>query len=265
MVSRILMTALITTVSLSSYAGTINVYGAGGPHHAFEETAAAFMSLDENRDVKINITYGPLKKWEECAKSISKDCQQKGADILWGTSEHVTFTLMDQFKNYGFNNKSTSAIYLKPAVIIVQKGNPKKIDSFSDLINRDDINKVVVNNQALNTLTSGTGIWEDITGREGKLDDIHKFRKKIIYQGQGSGDAFKYFDKNYADAWISWPEWYASHSQKIDVVNIEPSRRIYRAITITKRNNASKETNRFYEYLISGKANKIFEKYYLIR
>ncbi|WP_318470271.1 substrate-binding domain-containing protein [Photobacterium leiognathi] len=220
MVSRILMTTLIATISLSSYAGTINVYGAGGPHHAFEQAAAAFISLDENRDVKINITYGPLKKWEECAKSISTDCQQKGADILWGTSEHVTFALMEQFKDYGFNNKSTSAIYLRPAVIIVQKGNPKKIDSFSDLINRDDIKKVVVNNQTLNTLTSGTGIWEDIAGREGKLDDIQKFRKKIIYQGRGSGDAFKYFDKTYADAWISWPEWYASHSQKIDIVNI---------------------------------------------
>ncbi len=56
MVSRILMTTLMATLSLSSYASTINVYGAGGPHHAFEEAAVAFMSLNKNRDVKINIT-----------------------------------------------------------------------------------------------------------------------------------------------------------------------------------------------------------------
>ncbi|GAD28647.1 conserved hypothetical protein [Photobacterium leiognathi lrivu.4.1] len=261
MVYRILITTLMATMSLSSYAGVINLYGAGGPHHAFEEAADAFMYLDENKDVKINITYGPLKSWEKCAKSISDNCHQKGADILWGTSEHVTFTLINKFKEYGFNSKNTSAIYLRPAVIIVQKGNPKKIESFSDLINREDINKIVVNNQTLNTLTSGTGIWEDIAGREGKLDDILKFREKIIYQGQGSGDSFKYFNNSYADAWISWPEWYASNFQKVDVVNIEPNRRIYRDITITAKDSASEETKRFYAYLRSGKANKIFEKY----
>ncbi len=171
---------LLITASFSSYAGTINLYGAGGPHHAFEEAAKEFMSLKENSDVKINITYGPLGKWENCAKGIGKKCLNKKADILWGTSEHVTFTLMDEFKDYGFDIKNSYPIYLRPAVILVQKGNPKKIKGFSDLINRNDINKVIVNNQTLNTLTSGTAIWEDIAGREGRLDDILNFRKKLF-------------------------------------------------------------------------------------
>ncbi len=258
-----LITLALIFISQLSHASVINIYGAGGPHHAIEEAADFFKEIDENKDVDINITYGPLQKWEDCAKAISNECSNKGADIIWGTSEHVTFTIMKEFKGHGFDLKNSHPIYLRPAVILVQKGNPKKIKNFSDLIHRQDITKVVVNNQSRNTLTSGTAIWEDIAGREGNLDDILKFRSKIVYQGEGSGDAFNYFKNNHADAWISWPEWFANNSDKVDLVNIEDNRRIYRDLTITLRDNPSEEAKRFYYFLISGKANHIFKKYNL--
>ncbi|EGQ8221330.1 spermidine/putrescine ABC transporter permease [Vibrio parahaemolyticus] len=259
------ITITIFFISQLSHAGVINIYGAGGPHRAIEETAKFFKEIDENKDVDININYGPLQKWEDCAKAITNECSNKGADIIWGTSEHVTFTLMKEFKEYGFDIKNSHPIYFRPAVILVQKGNPKNIKTFSDLINRNEITRIVVNNQSRNTLTSGTAIWEDVAGREGRLEDILKFRSKIVYQGEGSGDAFNFFKNNHADAWISWPEWFVQNTDKVDLVNIEPNRRIYRGLTITLRDDPSEDAQKFYDFLVSGKANHIFEKYYLTR
>lgn len=260
------LTALsLIVVSQLAHAGVVNIYGAGGPHRAIEEAADFFKETDENKGVDINVTYGPLQTWEDCAKAISNKCSNKGADIIWGTSEHVTFTLMKEFKDHGFDLKNSHPIYFRPAVILVPKGNPKKIKNFSELINRPDITKIVVNTQSQKSLSSGTAIWEDVAGREGRLEDILKFRSKIVYQGEGSGDAFNFFKQNHADAWISWPEWFINNSDKVDLVNIESNRRIYRDLTITLRDNPSEDAKRFYDFLMSGKANHIFEKYHLTR
>lgn len=263
----ILINVLLTTQAM---AATINLYGAGGPHPAIQKAAESFMNKPENSNIKINVTFGPLSTWEECAQGHGGDCKTGPADILWGTAEHVNVALMQRFEIQGFKSDNTKANYLRPAVILVQKGNPKKIQGINDLINNPKVDSIVVNNQGLDQVTSGTAIWEDLAGRLGKLSDIKTFRSKIILQAPGSGAAFKRFSGedtgNIADAWISWPEWYFANQEKVDMVKIEPERSLYRDLNFTPRKDASEEALRFLNYLSHAPESiAIFKQYGFIQ
>ncbi|RBM44792.1 substrate-binding domain-containing protein [Vibrio tarriae] len=253
------------SVSHSVISAEINLYGAGGPHHALNEIVQKFKENDRFKDIKININPGPYTTWESCAKGLDKSCNTGPADILWGTSENYYAVLEDEFKKYGFTSKLSKSIYLRPAVILVQKGNPKHIHGIEDLINNPEVKRIVVNNHTLKSVTSATALWEDIVGRKGKLEDVEKFRSKIVYQASGSGAAAKAFLGNQqqekADAWITWPEWYHANTEKADMIEIEPDRVIYRDLNVTIKQGASEEATAFYDYLSSKEAFDIFQKY----
>ncbi|GIB24783.1 bacterial extracellular solute-binding family protein [Vibrio cholerae] len=253
------------TISSTVVSSEISLYGAGGPHHALNEIVQKYKESAKFKDIKININPGPYASWVNCAKGLDKSCNTGPADILWGTSENYYAVLEDEFKKYGFTSKRSKSIYLRPAVILVQKGNPKHIHGIEDLINNPEVKRIVVNNQTLKSVTSATALWEDIVGRKGKLEDVEKFRSKIVYQASGSGAAAKAFLGNQqqekADAWITWPEWYHANTEKADMIEIEPDRVIYRDLNVTIKQGASEEATAFYDYLSSKEAFDIFQKY----
>ena len=76
--------------------------------------------------------------------------------------------------------KSATPIYVRPAIIAVNNGNPKHVRSVEDLL-KDDM-KIVVTEGAGVANTSGTGTWQDVANREGRLADIARFRKDIAGQ-----------------------------------------------------------------------------------
>ncbi|WP_348224461.1 substrate-binding domain-containing protein [Vibrio parahaemolyticus] len=260
------LTGILLLTSMTVSAKEVNLYGAGGPHPAIKEVANNFMAQPENEGIKINVISGPLQTWSECAKGNTMTCEAGKADILWGTAEHVNVTLMEDFSFMGFSGKNTEPLYIRPAVILVQEGNPKGIKSFNDLIDNEKVKRIVVNNQTVGSVTSGTAVWEDLAGRLGSLDDIKKFRNKIVFQAPGSGAAFKNFygaSGEKADAWITWPEWYHANkdTRKVELVTIEPERVVYRDFNITLRNDASKEARKFADFLSHEDSKKVFQKY----
>ncbi|MWD28944.1 extracellular solute-binding protein [Aquicoccus sp. SCR17] len=221
--------------------GVVKLYGAGGPHTAFRKVAAVF---EEQTGTKVEVIAGPESKWTADA--------QADADILWGTSEQsmtaflLTYTAFDPAK--------VDPIYLRPAVIAVKDGNPKSIMGFDDLL--ADGMKIVVTEGAGVYNTSGTGTWEDVAGRLGKLDDIAKFRKNIVSYALGSGASYKQFGEQDADAWITWPNWPITKDD-LDMVELAEDRVIYRDINVVLSPKADPEAQEFLDFLITEEAQKL--------
>ena len=224
--------------------GVVRLFGAGGPHTAIKRAADIFQ---KETGIKVVVTAGPQSRWTNDAK--------KSADIIWGTAESALTAFLDTYVE--FDLKDAQPIYIRPAVIAVQKGNPKNIRGIADLLKPGL--KIIVTEGGDNYNTSGTGVWEDVAGRLGSLEDVKAFRKNILVQAKGSGASFAAFKKHKADAWITWTHWPINNPNDADMVEIEPERRIYRDLTVVTNDKADPESIQFIEFLKSDKAYEIFK------
>jgi accessory colonization factor AcfC len=224
--------------------GVVRIYGAGGPHTAIKRVGEAFT---KQTGVPVEVVFGPEHTWTLDA--------QRNADIIWGTSEQSMTAFLETYKS--FNSADAEPIYIRRAVITVQKGNPKGIKGFDDLLKSGT--RIVVTEGAGVNNTSGTGVWEDIAGRLGSLPDINAFRKNIIAFAKGSGASFKAFKEQQADAWITWIHWPLTHPEEADVVELPPERVIYRDLTIVTNDKVDAEAKAFFTFLKGEEAHKIFK------
>ncbi|ASP33902.1 substrate-binding domain-containing protein [Labrenzia sp. VG12] len=222
--------------------GVVKLYGAGGPHTAFQKVADVWQ---KRSGTPVEIIAGPESRW-------SRDAQSD-ADIIWGTSEQSMTAFLQTYKT--FSSDQVEPIYLRPAIIAVKKGNPKNIKGFDDLL-QEDI-KIVVTEGAGVYNTSGTGTWEDVAGRLGKLEDVATLRGNIVDFALGSGASFRAFKDLEADAWITWPNWPLTNPDELELVEIEPERRIWRDISVAVAPNASPEARDFVDFLISEEGQEI--------
>lgn len=229
----------------SSVGGNIKAYGAGGPHPSLIKAADAF---EKKTGKKVEIIYGPESKW-------TKDAQ-KDADIIFSPSEQSMTAFLENYKF--INQEDVKPIYIRPAVIAVKPGNPKKISGIESLI--DGNYNIIVTEGKGTYNTSGTGLWEDVVGRLGKVSDIAKFKRNIIAYEQGSGSGFKAFQEK-GDAWITWIDWPLSNKEKASFVEIEENRRIYRVLSIAVSKGADKNAQMFADFLLEPEAKMFFNEY----
>ncbi|PST27190.1 accessory colonization factor [Mesorhizobium plurifarium] len=233
------------SISRDAQDGVIRLYGAGGPHTAIRKVADIW-TKETGR--KVEITAGPEKTWSKKA--------QADADVIWGTSEQAMTAFLETYK--GFSSDQVEPIYLRPAVIAVKAGNPKGITKFEDLLAAET--KIVVTEGAGIANTSGTGVWEDIAGRLGRLEDVAAFRRNIVAFEQGSGASFKAFKALDADAWITWPNWPISNPETLEAVTLASDRAIWRDLSVALAPDADPEAEAFLDYLISDEAQKIMSR-----
>lgn len=224
--------------------GVIKLYGAGGPHTAIRKVADVW---EQQGGTKVELIAGPESKWSAEA--------QADADALWGTSEQSIAAYLETYKT--FDHDKVKPIYIRPTVIAVQKGNPKNIRGFDDLLAKD-ISIVVTEGRGVYN-TSGTGTWEDIAGRKGSLDDVARFRDNIVAYSLGSGASFKAFKDKKADAWITWPNWPLTKSEDMDMVYLDDDRVIWRDLNVVVSPKADPQTQDFLNFLITDKAQKIMK------
>ena len=224
--------------------GVVRLYGAGGPDTAFQKVAEVFT---RETGVKVEITGGPEPTWSKKA--------QADADILWGTAEEDMTALLETYKVFSWDD--VTPIYLRPAIIAVKKGNPRGIHAFEDLLK--DGMRIVVTEGAGVANTSGTGTWEDVAGRLGKLDDIKRFRKNIVGFGKGSGPSFQMFVAKDADAWITWPDWPITHSDKAQVVELSKERTIWRDVNVALAPDVDPQAKQFLDFLTSDRGAAIMK------
>lgn len=225
--------------------GEINVYGPGGPDTALRHAAQAF---SKKNGITVNVIAGPESRW-------SKDAQQN-ADLIFGSAEQSMSAFVE---TYPFiTDQDVEPVYLRRAVIAVPKGNPKNINGIKDLLEKPA--RIVVTEGLGVYNTSGTGVWEDVAGRTGSLADVQNFRKKIITYAKGSGASFKAFQQQEADAWITWIHWPLNHVDKVDYVEIEPERRIYRDLTLARAKGADPQTQAFIDFVNSSEGETFFTR-----
>lgn len=224
--------------------GIVRLYGAGGPHTAFQKVADAWMA---ETGKKVEITAGPEKTWSAKA--------QADADIIWGTSEQSMTAFLETYRS--FKSEQVEPVYIRPATIAVKKGNPKGIRGFDDLL-ADGV-RIVVTEGAGVANTSGTGVWEDVAGRLGKLDDIRAMRRNIVAFPHGSGASFKAFKEMDADAWITWPDWTVTNSDVLEAVALQPDRTIWRDVNVSMAPDADPEARQFLDFLITEKAQALMK------
>jgi len=224
--------------------GIIYIYGAGGPHTALIRAAKVFT---KKTGTPVKVVFGPESKWTERA--------QRNADIIWGTSEQSMTAFLETYKE--FSSDDVEPIYIRRAVIAVQKGNPKGIKGFEDLL-RPGM-RIVVTEGAGVYNTSGTGLWEDVAGRLGRLSDVKAFRKNIVVFAKGSGASFRAFKELKADAWITWIHWPLTHPNDADFVELSPDRVIYRDLTVVTNAKADPQAREFIEFLKGKEAQDIFK------
>lgn len=231
------------SITHSPQDGVVRIFGPGGPHTAFIKAAHAFQ---RETGKKVVVVFGPESKWTSDA--------QRSADIIFGSSEQSMTAFLE---NYTFvDSGDVKPLYIRPAVIVVQKGNPKNMKGFSDLL-KPGVKIIVTEGKGVYN-TSGTGVWEDVAGREGSLSDVQKFRKNIVSFEKGSGASFRAFKNLDADAWITWIHWPLDHSDVVDYVQLDPERQIFRVTNVVVAPNADPEAMEFIAFVQSSKGQKIF-------
>jgi accessory colonization factor AcfC len=224
--------------------GIVKLYGAGGPDTAFKKVADVFR---KETGIVVEVTGGPEPTWSKKA--------QADADILWGTAEEDITALLESYKDFTWDN--VTPIYIRPAIIAVKKGNPKGIHGFEDLLK--DGMQIVVTDGAGVANTSGTGVWEDVAGRAGSLEDIKRFRRNIVAFGKGSGPSYKAFiDKN-ADAFLTWPDWPITHSGEAEIVPLSDPRTIWRDVNVVLAQDADPQAKQFLDFLVSTRGAEIMK------
>jgi len=222
--------------------GVIRLYGACGPQNALRKVADAW---ERSNDLKVRIICGTEPSWSRKA--------QVDADIIWGTSEQSMTAFLQSFPS--FPSKDVVPIYLRPAIIAVKAGNPRRIQRFEDLL-QPGIRIVVTEGSGIAN-TSGTGLWEDIAGRLGQLEDVERFRRNIVAFSIGSGASFKAFQALDADAWITWPEWTVDNAKVLQAIPISSDRSIWRDLTIALSTSADPQATSFLRFLVSDEAQKL--------
>lgn len=243
-ISFILFMISVNTLTLSQ----VNIYGPGGPHTALIETAEQYKEKT-GKDVKIN--FGPQSTWNDMAN--------KNADILFGASEQSALAITNDHKE-NFNINQIEPIYLRRAIILVKKGNPKNITGLKDLANKN-VGIIAPDGMGISN-TSGTGVWEDMIGRTRDIKTIKNFRKNIVSFTPNSGSARKLFLENdNIDAWITWIDWAKSNPDYGDIVEIEKELVIFRDFNMVLNNNANDDAKEFFDFVKSNSGKSIFSKY----
>ncbi|ECO0809185.1 hypothetical protein AAL09_12175 [Salmonella enterica subsp. enterica serovar Newport] len=108
--------------SSSAVFADVNVYGPGGPGPAVKAAAEAF-SLSSG--VKVKVVSGPTENWKDIAKG--------DADLIYSGSESMITNFESEFQ---IIPGSVLPLYLRPAIILVRKGNSLKITGIKGLMKK---------------------------------------------------------------------------------------------------------------------------------
>lgn len=234
---------------------TVFVFGPGGPLPAMKDAAEEF---SRKRGVHVVVTGGPTQKWLTDAR--------QNADVIFSGAEHMMTDFIKQLAdsavrsvpNPGRIDESTiHPLYLRPAGILVRRGNPKRIRRFEDLL-RPGVKVLVVQG------AGQTGLWEDVAGRTGEVATLRAFRRNIGWFASNSGEAKERWSKDQSfDAWLIWNIWQVANPDLAAFVPLAEPWRIYRGmgIALTAKGRDRSMARDFVEYLQSDVAVPIFARW----
>lgn len=222
----------------------VRLYGAGGPglKAPLKECVKLFK---EDHKIEVKLILGPEKKWMKDAKL--------NADLFFPGTESRMSLYITRDKDL-IDKSSRSLLYTRGAVIIVRKGNPKKITKLEDLA-KPGIKIIDVVGPGLFSL------GEDTASLKGLLDEIQK--NTVFSAINGGGAAKKWKNSPDIDAWITLEPWYFGVKDTGEKVWIPEPIRIYRHSSIAIAKNSKKKVlaQRFIDFLKTEKAHAVFKKF----
>ncbi len=230
-------------------AETLFVYGPGGPLPAMRDAAAAF---GKQHGIAVIVAGGPTPEWLDKAKG--------DADVIFSGSEHMMTDFVRQLKQgpAGEIDETTiTPLYLRPAAILVRKGNPRRIRRFEDLLRPGT--KVLVVQGA-----GQTGMWEDVAGQTGDIRVVRAFRKNIAAFAPNTGEAKRLWTENPSyDAWLVYNIWQVANRELADLVPLSPKWVVYRdsGVALTAKGRSREHARQFAQFLQSPAGARIFGRW----
>jgi molybdate transport system substrate-binding protein len=139
------------------------------------------------------------------------------------------------------------------SAILVQKGNPKKIKSMSDLAKKG----IQVGVSVSGCLT---GVWDDLATKAGYAEQI---RNNTVAYADGCGELMSFINKKKVDAILGWDAFKNLNIETMDRVELPKDLQVHRTtaigvITFSKNKQLAKK---FIDFLMSEKGKQIYEKY----
>lgn len=237
--------AALAAAGSSALAADLNIYGPGGPLPAMKEAAAVF---GKQKGIEVAVTAGPTPAWIEKAR--------QDADLIFSGSEAMMTDFVAAM-NGQIRSEQVEPLYLRASAILVRPGNPKKILGLADVM-KPGMKVLVVHG------AGQTGLWEDVAGRAGDIEEVRRLRANIGFFAPNSAVAKqKWTEDSSYDAWIIWNIWQVSNPKLADAVEIDATHRIYRdtGIVETARGQDKPMAKAFVAFLKSPEGAKIFQKW----
>ena len=144
-------------------------------------------------------------------------------------------------------------IACRASAIIVPAGNPKNISGVEDLAKPG----VRVGVSVIDCLK---GLWEDITGRLGLMDEI---RKNISYYANGCIAIVEAVADNQVDAAFGWTAFKHLEPDRIEVVEMPKEQQVLRGTGVGMLSFAkdTESARKFMDFLTTPEARAFYEEY----
>ncbi len=220
---------------------TLHVFSAGAVATPIKKCAEEFKS---KYGTEFQFT---VNKAEILMEEISKT---KEGDLLTCGSEYI----LDHAQLKGLILKETRrSLGSRISAILVQKGNPRKIRSISDLT-KEGVQVGVSVSGCL------TGIWDDLATKAGLTDQI---RKNTVAYADGCGALMSFINTKKVDAILGWDAFKNLNMQTMDRIELTKDLQVQRntaigVITFSKNIDLAK---RFIDFLVSETGKRIYEDY----
>ncbi len=220
---------------------TLHVFSAGAVAPPIKKCAEEFKTKYE---IEFNFT---VNKAEVLIEEISKT---REGDLLTCGSEYI----LDHAQLKGLVLKETRrALGSRTSAILVQKGNPKKIESMSDLAK---------GGMRVGVSVAGclTGVWDDLATKAGLTEEV---RRNTAAYADGCGELMSFINKKEVDAILGWDAFKKLNMQTMDIIELPKDLQVNRStaigvITFTKDKELAKK---FIDFLVSEKGKRIYEEY----
>jgi molybdate transport system substrate-binding protein len=220
---------------------SLHVFSAGAVALPIKKYAEVFK---EKSGTEFNFT---VNKAEILIEEIAKT---REGDLLTCGSEFI----LDHAQLKGLILKETrKALGSRTSAILVQKGNPKKIRSMSDLAKEGTQVGVSVSGCL-------TGVWDDLATKARFTEQI---RKNTVAYADGCGELMSFINKKKVDAILGWDAFKNLNMQTMDIIELPKDVQVHRStaigvITFSKNKELAKK---FIDFLVSEKGKKIYEEY----
>nr|MDO8082901.1 substrate-binding domain-containing protein [Candidatus Freyarchaeota archaeon] len=220
---------------------SIRVFAAGGVAPPIQKAGKQFQ---EKYGVEVDFTIGKAEKLiSEIKENKIGDVLSCGAEYVLDNAEQLGIILKESRKSVG-NRKS---------VILLQKGNPKKIQSLKDLA-KDGIR--------IGISTSGclVGVWDDVCSKAGLTDQI---RKNITDFADGCGAVMALINQKKVDAIFGWNVFKNIWPGPSEMLEIPKEIQVQRStgVATISYSKEVKLASKFIDFLTSKEVKGIYAEY----